>query len=359
VWTDDEPSAPDEPRTREASSADRAPNTDDAPNADESPDSDDTSNGDDAPNADESSVGDEPSNAADARSPARPSPQADRFDNESVEKGSVLDRSDGFEEGNDPDSGDSTAGVGADSNSDGSPFGSLPENLPVSGPIGVAVGVGLLVGLLARQLSGPATVGPIPTAAQARGLVASLRAHLRFRLDCLQRFVPFPGYSRYDDSDPLENETRANVFETIENAPGAHLSQVSDDADVARSTVRYHVRVLDEEGLVSSAKVAGKRRFYPARTEGVELAAAIEDDATAAVLNAIRRLELASGSALADELDRDPSTVSHHLSRLEDAGLVERERDGSAVVNSLAPATAAALERVEAMPADAARAQAD
>jgi DNA-binding transcriptional ArsR family regulator len=60
-------------------------------------------------------------------------------------------------------------------------------------------------------------------------------------------------------------------------------------------------------------------------------------------------------------VDRDASTVSHHLSRLEADGLVERERDGPAVVNRLAPATRAALERVEASPVDPedARARAD
>jgi DNA-binding transcriptional ArsR family regulator len=51
----------------------------------------------------------------------------------------------------------------------------------------------------------------------------------------------------------------------------------------------------------------------------------------------------ASVSTIADALDRDPSTVSHHLSRLEEDGLVERERDGRSKVNRLAPATEAAL----------------
>jgi DNA-binding transcriptional ArsR family regulator len=42
-----------------------------------------------------------------------------------------------------------------------------------------------------------------------------------------------------------------------------------------------------------------------------------------------------SVSELADTLDVDPSTVSHHLSRLEEVGAVERERRGRAVLSSL------------------------
>lgn len=65
------------------------------------------------------------------------------------------------------------------------------------------------------------------------------------------------------------------------------------------------------------------------------------------VLEAVARLEPTSGSELAATLDRDPSTVSHHLSRLADAGLVKRERDGPALHNSLAPEARPALDSIE------------
>ncbi len=55
------------------------------------------------------------------------------------------------------------------------------------------------------------------------------------------------------------------------------------------------------------------------------------------MLDAVARREPASVGELADELGRDPSTVTHHLKRLEEDGLVERERDGRAVVNRLSP----------------------
>ena len=204
----------------------------------------------------------------------------------------------------------------------------------------------------------------------ATGLTASwlgkstLLRHLRRAGSVLPwELVPIFRYSRYDDSDPLENDRRRTIYETIADDPGCYLSQVSEESDVALSTVRHHVRILEEEGLISATKVNGKRRYYledDARTatggdengdgdgtgptlEDAELHAALAEPSKRAVLEALAELDAAPNGRLAEELDRDPSTVSHHLSALEENGLVVREKEGRSVVNELAPDVEAAL----------------
>lgn len=215
--------------------------------------------------------------------------------------------------------------------------------LPSDSARGVAVGVGALA------VAGVVRHGSVVPSGVA-GLGSTLAAGLApvvGRSSALDRLVrtlaPFR-YSRYDDSDPLEHEARADVYEVVHGAPGAYLSKVADRADLPLSTARHHIRVLEREDLVSGAKVRGKRRFYPAYTSGIELAAALDDEATAAVIDAVARFGSASVSDLAEELDRDPSTVSHHLSRLAEDGIVVRERDGRAVNNRLSPEARTALE---------------
>lgn len=168
---------------------------------------------------------------------------------------------------------------------------------------------------------------------------------IRSGLDRASRIVPIPGYSRYDDSDPLENDVRRAVYEEVNDAPGVYRTDVAERVGVSLSTVRYHARILREEGLIEEAKIRGKRRLFPAITDGPDaaLAAALDDDPTAAVLGAVARLEPASTSEVADELDRSPSTVSYHLDRLADEGLVTRNRDGKAVVVTLEPEVRSAL----------------
>ncbi|UPM44033.1 winged helix-turn-helix transcriptional regulator [Halocatena salina] len=170
-------------------------------------------------------------------------------------------------------------------------------------------------------------------------------------IDSLSRVMVLLRYSRYDDSDPLEHDGRAIVFEAIEETPGIYLSAISDHTEYSLSTLRHHLRVLEREGLIMSVKVHGKRRFYPVDTEWIELTAALGEEATANVIEALCHLGPATVSELADELDRDPSTVTHHLQRLDDDEIVRRQRSGRVVMNRLSDDVVTYLtERPERLP---------
>lgn len=133
-------------------------------------------------------------------------------------------------------------------------------------------------------------------------------------------------YSRYDDTDPLAHATRAALHERVEAEPGLYLSQLGRRLDVPLSTVRHHVRALREEGYVESRTDDGRRRFYPRGVEHPELIACLRAEGPAEVV-----------AVLARELDRDPSTVSHHLDRLVRVDAVTRTQRGRAVENRLSP----------------------
>lgn len=153
----------------------------------------------------------------------------------------------------------------------------------------------------------------------------------------LTSVVFLASYSRYDGSDPLEHEVRNDLHEAILRSPGSYVTELGEMNDVPRSTLRYHLRILEREGLVYAETILGNLRYYPAGSDVDELAVALESEATAAVLDAVERLEPVSVTTVAAELDRSPSTISYHLDRLEDEGLVERERDGEAVLTRLTP----------------------
>ncbi|MFC7077102.1 winged helix-turn-helix transcriptional regulator [Haloarcula halophila] len=220
----------------------------------------------------------------------------------------------------------------------------LGGEMPTPDGKSVAVGVGATVAAGAAGRAYVGATGGSPTAASgvAQSSVPLVRTAYRGVADRLWRFLGIAGYALHSE-DPLEHETRADLAAAIEDNPGAYLSELADASDASMSTVRYHLKVLEREDVVTPVKIRGKRRYFPGDEPTDELAAALADDATETVLRALATVGPASVSALADELDRDPSTVTHHLDRLQESGLVERERDGRAVVNALAPTAAAAM----------------
>ncbi|PSQ58640.1 hypothetical protein BRD18_05380 [Halobacteriales archaeon SW_7_71_33] len=255
------------------------------------------------------------------------------------------------------ENGESESGSGSGID-DGLPLAGVPT-VPLGGRTGagaaaVVGGLGVTAAATRAWLAGGASTG----GAQAAASAAAERSvgGLRSLLDRLRYFIGL-GYSRYDDSDPLAHETRARIHETVREEPGVHLSAVAGATDAPLSTVRHHLDVLADEGLVYDADLRGRRRYFPAAETDPALQAALADEATAAVVEALDRLGPASVGDLAEAVDRDRSTLSYHLDRLEDDGVVERERDGRAVVNRLSPTARTTLSGEVTVTADGSEAE--
>lgn len=152
-------------------------------------------------------------------------------------------------------------------------------------------------------------------------------------------FVLLATYSRYNDISPLEHDLRSDIIDIVGTLPGIYLARLVERTDCPASTVRYHTRVLEREEELQRASVWGNLRLFPAHTEPESFAyyAAIRDPASARVLRVIEAHGQVRPGRLSQILGRAPSTISHHLSRFEDEGLIERHRDGESVYVQLAP----------------------
>lgn len=141
-------------------------------------------------------------------------------------------------------------------------------------------------------------------------------------------------------TDPeLDLESRRAIYQHIVANPGVHFRGLLDALDYAQGTVQYHLRWLEKQGLLEVSDDGKFTRYYSADSF---------DEVDQLVMNALRREYarriiahlLTAGplttAQLSDRLGKSPSTVSWHLSKLADAGLVSKERHGRTVAYELA-----------------------
>lgn len=139
--------------------------------------------------------------------------------------------------------------------------------------------------------------------------------------------------------DALELDARRRIAEVVQATPGIHFSEVVRALDYAPTTVRYHLSVLEREGVLSSLEVGRYLRYYP-REKGEHLrrdALSGEEKRVLAMLR--QRVPLAvaiellvhgptTHAPLAATVGVSPSTLTHHLQKMAAVGVVAMDREG-------------------------------
>lgn len=159
-------------------------------------------------------------------------------------------------------------------------------------------------------------------------------------------FALLVGYERDGDSDTLANERRERVYRHVRAVPGSNVAELVRASGLDRSTLRYHLKILERAGLVESRSVLGHHRVYPTSVEDEETgpAAALATRSTSRVVDAVGRLQPVRMTDLGSELGLATSTVSDHVDRLVAADVLTREHDGRTVLVRLSPETRAYLD---------------
>lgn len=136
-------------------------------------------------------------------------------------------------------------------------------------------------------------------------------------------------------SSDLEPEARRQVLETVLTYPALRLAEIARHTGLAPNLVDYHLEALLDAELVVEATFEGHRRFYPLPVPG---APGVADAEWLAVLREPVRLQVAlrlvqespaTHTALAEEAGVSKSTLSHHLGRLVEVGLLQRGERGA------------------------------
>ena len=142
-------------------------------------------------------------------------------------------------------------------------------------------------------------------------------------------------------SEPQEdqNETRRRILEYVSRHPGVHLRGLCRELGLAMGEAQYHVGRLEKEGRISSVRRGLYRFFYPPTILGErqkDVLGMLSLDTPRELLLHLVENPNRSQAELAKATGVSQPTVSWHLKRLMELGVVQREQTAQGATYSVA-----------------------
>lgn len=187
------------------------------------------------------------------------------------------------------------------------------------------------------EVSPPAARGmtwvPPPEEAAAGIGALALLAGLLYWLWPTLKVAPFFGLRWGRRPRALDHPVRRSLHGIVAGEPGIHYQAVVQKVGLGHGAVEHHLRRLVADGEIVVVRSDGYTCYFPkgvdhraARTAGV-----LKSAGARKVFAAVQETPGAAVTDIAKSTGLSPGTVSHHLKRLRERGVVESWRDGRTV----------------------------
>lgn len=150
-------------------------------------------------------------------------------------------------------------------------------------------------------------------------------------------------------------KTRKDLYEFVRRNPGYHLREVSRSLNLSITLADYHLRFLEKHELITSSMDGEYKRFYPRSTPGQadarpalteferQTLAFLRQPVPLRVINFLMEREAATHKEILEHVPVSPSTLSHHLKKMQASGIVDRVEAGERGYRVLQPKSVARL----------------
>ena len=147
-------------------------------------------------------------------------------------------------------------------------------------------------------------------------------------------------------------ELRRQIYQNILKYPGLHLRELSREMNLPKSTLVYHINHLLKRNMISINDSSGYERFFikeEFNNKNKKLIALIREKVPHNLIlyfclyqktNQRELIDFAKRwenhpSKIAKSLNKHPTTLSYHLNKLVELGIIDRIQKGNEVMYSL------------------------
>ncbi|MHA1871660.1 MAG: winged helix-turn-helix transcriptional regulator [Promethearchaeota archaeon] len=151
--------------------------------------------------------------------------------------------------------------------------------------------------------------------------------------------------TKTEDSLFLLQPTRWQIYKVICETPGAYFYKLMNELPkysekISSATLIYHLKKLNERNLIDTAKINGKRIFFPRNLRNIDAERAymlLQNENAKKIFEYVVNHENAFQNEIARELNVHHDTVNHHIRHLVDAGLLVKEKRGKFIYFKIGP----------------------
>ena len=128
-----------------------------------------------------------------------------------------------------------------------------------------------------------------------------------------------------DGNKILEIETRQQIYNYILKYPGRHIRDLSRQLDLPKSTLIYHLKYLKKHGFIEENLYENYTRYYALKQVDryhKEILNLFREEASRRVILYLAQNQFSTIDEISKNIHKHRSTVSHHLKKLSNAGIL-------------------------------------
>jgi predicted transcriptional regulator len=131
----------------------------------------------------------------------------------------------------------------------------------------------------------------------------------------------------------IEDSNKVRILNFIKANPGTHLRKIKQDLNLAMGVIQYHLYRLEREQIIVSVRHGLYKRFYAEkslRLEDRDILNLLSQETERDIVLYLIKNPLATQKELSEFAKISPSSISWHMKRLSQTGVVTSRRENGA-----------------------------
>ncbi len=133
-----------------------------------------------------------------------------------------------------------------------------------------------------------------------------------------------------NDKKILELETRKKIYLVIKEFAGSHFREIQRKSELAVGSVQHHLHSLVKSGLIREVKKGNNIVYFPREFESGNtiLLGLLRQESIRKIILFVMTNKGCNHEQIVKYVNLSPSTISWHLKKLQQEGIVKADKQG-------------------------------